>query len=625
MLIIFNLIYANAPEDCKVLKEKNSAGIRLMDMNKSIKLCTKAIKDYPKNEVLYMEDLGSAYSYNGDLKEAIYWYTKAAENDNISAQYSLGNIHHYKKPYIDKKKAVQWYLKAAENNDDWAQVELGGMYQEGEGVKKDIKEALFWYKKASDLNNNSAQMHIGEIYYKGKDVEQDYKKAIQWYTKAAENKNARWWDDGDGNAQIKLADMYYDGVVVEKDYKKAFKWFMRAAKQGNSYAQNSIGYMYYNGKWATKNYKKAFKWYMKAAENNYTNSQFIVGFMFSNGQGTKKSYKKAMQWYVKASENNSVRAKTNIGFMYFNGWGVRKNNKKAFEWLIKAATQGTIRAQMMVGFLYYDGVGVKKDYIKAYAWLNQVLSSDIDESARIETVSIFNVLETIMTPKQIEIAQNYDPLKINKEVENKPVEKKIESSDIYTGTGFFVDKSTVLTNHHVIKNCNRIELIRKGYKSIAKVKAKDSINDLAILEADKVNNSSLNFRAGKGIRIGDDIIVIGYPLGELLGSGIKLTTGNVSALTGLINDTTSMQLTAPVQPGNSGGALLDSSGNVVGVIVARLKKEQNVNLAIKANVAQMFLDINSVDYGVSMSNDKKDVADIADEAKESTVQVVCYQ
>ena len=87
----------------------------------------------------------------------------------------------------------------------------------------------------------------------------------------------------------------------------------------------------------------------------------------------------------------------------------------------------------MVGFLYYDGIGAKKDYIKAYAWLNQAMSSDIDESARIEAMNVFNVLETIMAPKQIEIAQNYDPLNPNKEVENKPMKEKIESSQKYTG------------------------------------------------------------------------------------------------------------------------------------------------------------------------------------------------
>lgn len=203
--------------------------------------------------------------------------------------------------------------------------------------------------------------------------------------------------------------------------------------------------------------------------------------------------------------------------------------------------------------------------------------------------------------------------------------KKIEEKRDFIGTGFFVDNTYLLTNNHVVKGCKSIELIRDEYKSNAKIKAYDVINDLAILKADISNASSLQFRGGKGIRIGNDIIVIGYPLGYLLGSGIKLTTGNVSALTGLINDTTNLQLTAPVQPGNSGGPLLDKGGNVVGIVVARLKNEQNVNLAIKANVAQMFLDIHEVDYKVDKSGLKKEVADIADEAKKSIVQVICHQ
>ena len=516
-------------------------------------------------------------------------------------------------------------MKAAENNHDLSQVELGGMYQEGEGVKKDIKTAIFWYKKASDLNSSSAQIHIGEIYYKGKGVEQDYQEAIKWYTKAAENKNARWWDDGDGNAQIKLADMYYDGVVVKKDYKQAFKWFMRAAKQDNNYAQYRIGWMYINGDWATKNYKKAFKWFMRSAEGNNNSAQFIVGKMYRQGDGVNKNYKKAMKWYVKASENGNIQANIDIGYIYAKGWGVRKNIKKSFEWYMKASMQGNAETQVITGFSYYEGEGVKKNYVKAYAWLNLALSSELKETTRSRATQVLDVLELLMTKEQIAIAQEYNPLDKTKQLDTNLKINKSKSEQSFTGTGFFVDKSTVLTNSHVVKNCNRIELVRKGYKSIAKIKAKDSMNDLAILKADTINSTALHFRAGKGIRIGEDVVVIGYPLGELLGSGIKVTTGNVSALTGLINDTTSMQLTAPVQPGNSGGPLFDKSGNVVGVIVARLKKEQNVNLAIKANVAQMFLDINNIDYGASMSKDKKDVADIADDTKDSIVQVVCYQ
>lgn len=225
------------------------------------------------------------------------------------------------------------------------------------------------------------------------------------------------------------------------------------------------------------------------------------------------------------------------------------------------------------------------------------------------------------------IQQRYVP-PITTKPERK--EKKQIQRDI-TGTGFFINEYNLLTNSHVVKSCKSIDLIRSGYRSTATIVDQDVVNDLAILKANNKNTNALKLRSGKGIRIGDEIIVIGYPLGYLLGSSIKLTTGNVSALTGLINDTTNLQLTAPVQPGNSGGPLLDQSGNVVGVVVARLDKDlsgrkaQNVNLAIKSYLAQMFLDTNSIEYQVSESLIKKEVADIADEAKNSIVQVVCHQ
>lgn len=566
MLIMLNVAYSNPPKSCKVLHEPdpNSNNARFTDINKTIKSCIKAIQDYP-DEVQYWYELGSAYasSINFSTEKAFPWYLKAAEAGHASAQYEIGRIYQWDKPYKDKKKALYWYKKAADNNDSSAQYELAGMYRNGEGGKKDINSAIFWYKKAADSNKSDAsfaQMKLGDMYYEGKDVHQDYAKAMSWYKKVSENNNIAYWSDEHAEAQDKIAEMYYYGQGVKKSYKKAFKWFMKAAEENANANQGYINY-----------------------------------------------------------------AKTMIGFMYSKGWGVRKNNKKSFEWFMKAAMQGDEKAQAIVGSSYYEGNGVKKNYIKAYSWLNLVLSKDIEENTRSEAERVFKILEVIMTPEQIEIAQNYDPLKQKTETENHTVSKNAKSSQRYTGTGFFVDKSTVLTNHHVVQDCKRIELIRKGYKSIAKIKAKDSVNDLALLDANTANDSSLNFRTGKGIRIGESVIVIGYPLGELLGSGIKLTTGNVSALTGLVNDTTNMQLTAPVQPGSSGGPLLDKSGNVVGIIVARLKKGQNVNLAIKSNVAQMFLDINSIDYAVSMSKDKKDVADIADEAKDSIVQVVCYQ
>ncbi len=395
--------------------------------------------------------------------------------------------------------------------------------------------------------------------------------------------------------------------------------------------------MYFSGKGTTRDYKKALEWYIEAnsayqkkyKEGGIPYVEHRIGSIYYLGLGVKKDYKKAFEWFRKSAQKNYIDAQERIGYMYSVGKGVRKNYKQAFEWSMKAAKGGSSFSQDSIAHAYYAGEGVKKNYIKAYAWLSLFLSSsDEQDHMREYAIATINKLESKMTPQQIAIAQSYDPIKENRD--KKQTTKKDRPSLSSVGTGFFVNPSNLLTNNHVVDKCKNIELVNNGYRTSAIILALDPRNDLAILTATKPNNKSLLFRAGKGIRIGNEVIVLGYPLGELLGSGIKLTTGDVSSMTGIVNDVTAMQITAPVQPGNSGGPLLDKSGNVVGVIYSRVEKSlsgrlvQNVNLAIKSNVAQMFLDTNSIDYNTAISKNKKDVADIANTVQDGIVQVVCY-
>jgi len=204
-----------------------------------------------------------------------------------------------------------------------------------------------------------------------------------------------------------------------------------------------------------------------------------------------------------------------------------------------------------------------------------------------------------------------------------PPTKKKESS---TGTGFFINSTNIITNQHVVDSCRNIKIIKNGITSSAKIKSVDRTNDLAVLIANEPSKTYLKFRSGRSVRIGESIIAMGYPLGGLLGTSVKLTTGNISSLTGLLNDTTTLQLTAPVQPGNSGGPLLDNTGSIVGVVYAKLAEKysaENVNLAIKANVATIFLDVHEIDYTFDTDRSKKEVVDIADNAKKSIIQIIC--
>ena len=414
------------------------------------------------------------------------------------------------------------------------------------------------------------------------------------------------------DAAYTLGLIYKNGEGIQQDYKQAFKLFMESAVEGNRDAQLEIGDMYYFGQWTTKNYKKAFEWSMKSAKQGNARAQHAIGGMYFYGRGVKKDYQKAFEWFMKSSENDYVDVWPMIGYMYDNGYGVKKDYQKAFEWFMKSAENGLPVGQYNVGIMYANGRGVKKNYISAYAWFGLASSNGYDASGAIDKI------EPKMTKNQIAIAQKYHPL------ESKQKSKIRDSA----GTGFFVSKSKVLTNYHVIGSCKDIELIRKGYASVAKVTAKDANNDLAVLEAETANSNALKFRDGTGVRIGDEVVALGYSLD--IGATIKLTSGSISALAGLEDETTRLQMSAPVEPGNSGGPLLDKSGHVVGVIYAKVEKSisgrltQNVNLAIKANVAQMFLDANNVDYKIEPSSHVKDLSDIAEEARESVVKVICH-
>jgi uncharacterized protein len=149
----------------------------------------------------------------------------------------------------------------------------------------------------------------------------------------------------------------------------------------------------------------------------------------------------------------------------------------------------------------------------------------------------------------------------------------------------------------------------------------------------------LRFRDGSSIRPADPVVVVGFPYAGLLTQSPQVTTGVISALAGIHDDTRYVQLTAPVQPGSSGGPLLDSSGNVVGIVSSKLDTmaaaewtgtagwiltlPENINFATKNINAREFLDANHIVYGTAPSAAKLDAADVGEQAARSVVLVGC--
>lgn len=133
--------------------------------------------------------------------------------------------------------------------------------------------------------------------------------------------------------------------------------------------------------------------------------------------------------------------------------------------------------------------------------------------------------------------------------------------------------------------------------------------------------------------MGDQVVTFGFPLFGALSSRGNLTEGIVTALAGLADDTRMLQISIPVQPGNSGGPLIDNNGNVVGVVVAKINAmrvaeitgdiPQNVNFAIKSSVARSFLTANGLAVGIGRTDEELSMADIGERVTKFTVLVQC--
>lgn len=209
--------------------------------------------------------------------------------------------------------------------------------------------------------------------------------------------------------------------------------------------------------------------------------------------------------------------------------------------------------------------------------------------------------------------------------------------DVSSGTGFVVAPRQIMTNHHVAAGCTAmIARTASGQQIQATVIADDAQRDLALLRTEADAGPVLPFRRTAEVRRGENVVTYGFPLAGLLSSGPTLTTGDVSALAGLADNPRQIQISAPVQQGNSGGPLLDLHGHVVGVIVSKLNAQriaqatgdipQNVNFAVKHTEAVDFMREHGVQPQLEdPTGPLRTAAEIGEVANASTLFLRCLR
>ena len=209
-----------------------------------------------------------------------------------------------------------------------------------------------------------------------------------------------------------------------------------------------------------------------------------------------------------------------------------------------------------------------------------------------------------------------------------------QGSSVSSGSGIVINAGDILTNFHVVDRCNKIEVKLPGERAEDAISiAQDPKNDLAVVRINTPAKAVASFRDGAPARVGDTVLALGYPLSGVLASSANLSVGIISALAGLGDDSRFLQISAPVQPGNSGGPLIDTSGHVVGIVTGKLNAiavaaftgdiPENINFAIKPEVAKAFLESRGIKYSTAASDRQMLTADIADLAKPFTAYIEC--
>jgi S1-C subfamily serine protease len=219
----------------------------------------------------------------------------------------------------------------------------------------------------------------------------------------------------------------------------------------------------------------------------------------------------------------------------------------------------------------------------------------------------------------------------------KAVPAKPAVQTISTGSGIVITPNgLILTNEHVVRQCDSLQVVLDSNRTInATLRNADPAKDLALLAVEASFPLAALLRQDAVPKLGEPVAVIGYPLVNVLSAQPNVSFGHVNSTVGVSGNPAHMQIDVPIQRGNSGGPVLDTAGNLIGIVVSKLNAlklakstgdlPQNINFAIRGDVVRSFLEAKDVDFTSSSASSKLENTEIANRGTEVTVLVRCIR
>ncbi|RAU22687.1 hypothetical protein CU669_08420 [Paramagnetospirillum kuznetsovii] len=521
----------------------------------------------------------------------------------------------------DWTSAAKEFRPLSEQGNATAQARLGYILFQGLLGSRDDVEALRLINAAANAGEAFAQYTLGNAYFFGRGVPKTPATALVWYGRAADQDNPE--------SLHALGEIHFNGLGIGKDESKGVEYYRRAADLGVPASLEKLAELSWNGRSMPTDRVKAVDYARKAAQARRPIGQFILGVALLTGEGVEKNPSESMTWFRRAAEQGHPQSQHNLGVGLVTGTGVLKNLSEGYFWLAVGAERAP--ANLKAGYeKERDQFGAKLPPAELEQLRAKVVAWKPPQTGAIAAVG--GQQQPAAAPA---VAPAPAPTQSGPTTKVVPPEQSAQRSGTSSGTGFLVSKDgMILTNAHVVEQCRTITVKPpEGPAFVAALAAKDAGDDLALLKSPLRLSETVRFREDKPLRKGDDVVVIGYPLSSLLSRETNITAGTISALAGINGDARHYQLTAPVQKGNSGGPLVDISGNVVGIVSSKLNAmkianqtgdiPQNVNFAIKSDLARKFLERYSVAYETSPSATPMSVADIGERISRVTVFIQC--